>query len=208
MGGRFFSRSFGGGRVRDLGDVKPPWGDRPSLYEHVRAHLLPAGLSPEGENLPDDEAGAGEIRFAPGARDGALGHHASGEDESAADHIFAALTDLLAEANDDNLSDLYRALTRSSALETLDTVLQRLADDSSADAARAHELALYLATGAADRQSPADDLVHGDAALARWRTTRPGRPSARLRIAPGRRPAYLQRTHRRARHGDRAGGDP
>jgi len=158
MVGRFFSRVFGGGQVWDLGDVTPPWGDRPSLYEHVRAHVVPGedGLTEGGDALPDDDAAtrASDLRFAPGALDGTFGHHGAGkDDDTAADHTFAALTDALAEASDDNLSDLYQALIDSSALEILDTVLQRLADEPSADAARAHELALWLVARAADREA-------------------------------------------------------
>lgn len=41
----------------DIQSVKPPWGTRPSIYQHILAHIRPGepGLSEGGKKLPDEE---------------------------------------------------------------------------------------------------------------------------------------------------------
>src|SRR5215510_4073760 len=64
-----------------------PWdARRPSIHDHVVRHIEPGRdcLREGGDILPDDEVqNAGrQLRFAPGAFDGAFGHHASGNEEA------------------------------------------------------------------------------------------------------------------------------
>lgn len=52
-----------------------------SILQHIRVHLKAdgSGLSATGLKLPDEKrADPGEISWAPGARDGAFGHHFGG----------------------------------------------------------------------------------------------------------------------------------
>jgi hypothetical protein len=37
--------------------VNPPWGERPSIYQHILSHSRPGepGLGEEGDLLPDDD---------------------------------------------------------------------------------------------------------------------------------------------------------
>ncbi len=60
-------------------DMDPPWGDRPSLYRHVRAHIRPGkrDLVENGETLPDEALVRSEsgLRWVSGGLDGAFGHH-------------------------------------------------------------------------------------------------------------------------------------
>lgn len=62
-----------------------PWDRRPSIYEHIVAHIEPGtkGLSEGGETLPDEErlASESQLRWAPGALDGVLSHHMGGGGE-------------------------------------------------------------------------------------------------------------------------------
>ena len=59
--------------------VTPPWGDRPSIYEHILENIRPGepGLDEQGAQLPDDDIARDgkELRWAPGALDGVFGHH-------------------------------------------------------------------------------------------------------------------------------------
>ena len=43
----------------DLSDVRPPWGDRPSIYERIRAHPaeLPEALAVAGEPRAEEQGG-------------------------------------------------------------------------------------------------------------------------------------------------------
>jgi hypothetical protein len=72
-------------------------GRRTSLYEHIRAHHSDAGLSEEGQTLADEDeiAGDSDLRWAPGALEGAFSRHAGPEDDEAlvAD-VHAALVEL------------------------------------------------------------------------------------------------------------------
>src|SRR5687767_15524475 len=74
--------SFFGSSRWDIGRVTAPWGDRPSVYRHIVAHIRPGepGLGEGGETLPDDAVVRGGAGFgwAPGALDGALGRHFGG----------------------------------------------------------------------------------------------------------------------------------
>jgi hypothetical protein len=67
----------------ELADAAPPWDDRPSIFAHVSAHLDPSGvgLTEGGEALPDEARlhGVDGLRWAAGALDGVLGHHAGEE---------------------------------------------------------------------------------------------------------------------------------
>src|SRR5262245_31124612 len=84
-----FDRWFGKGQ--DESGHTPgsmPWDQRPSIYEHVQAHIDPArpGLPESGLTLLDEEriAAGSQIRWAAGAWDGVLTHHMGEGDEQAA----------------------------------------------------------------------------------------------------------------------------
>lgn len=79
-----------------LGRLAPPWdSSRPSILEHVHAHLPPdgqSGLLDGGEDLPDEQVAEGEIRWAPGALDGVFAHHVDpGEAEAQLSELVAAV---------------------------------------------------------------------------------------------------------------------
>ncbi|HHK41946.1 MAG TPA: hypothetical protein ENJ50_05955, partial [Planctomycetaceae bacterium] len=74
----FFGKLFGSHRGENGPDVMP-WDARPSIYDHIRAHVEPGkpGLTKGGESLPDEIRmnERSEIRWAPGAMDGVMSHH-------------------------------------------------------------------------------------------------------------------------------------
>jgi len=58
----------------------PPARSGQSIYQYVSEHLGPGGtFSPEGASLPDEgRVMTGELKWAPGAMEGAFAHHAGG----------------------------------------------------------------------------------------------------------------------------------
>lgn len=141
----------------DIESVSRPWGDRPSIYEHILSHIRPGepGLGEEGDRLPDDERVRGEFEFgwAPGALDGAFGHHGGGADaEQAARKVLEALRALTEKTTDGRAQALYSPLLGHPALEYVDQLLPGIAEDVGFDAERLHAVARWLATGAADRE--------------------------------------------------------
>lgn len=142
----------------DIQTVRSPWGERPSIYSHILAHIRPGehGLSEGGELLPDEELARGDslLGWAPGALDGVFGHHADAASSAqAAQKILAGLQALTEKADDDRAAALYSLLTKHSALEHVDHLLDTVvAEAARLDPERLHAVARWLATGAADRE--------------------------------------------------------
>jgi hypothetical protein len=153
----------------DIQRVRAPWGERPSIYEHILTHIRPGepGLAEGGERLPDEEIVRGEtgIGWAPGALDGVYGHHGDeegwgavteAETEAASAEvvgaILRALRDLAELATDARAEALYTLLTEHFALEYLDQFLEAVVTDERIAHERLHAIALWLATRAADRE--------------------------------------------------------
>lgn len=152
----FWSRLFGAG-TWELPRSAPPWGERPSIYEHIAVHVEPgtSGLAEGGEALPDDPEVFEKVglRWVPGGLDGAYGHHAGGASrEEVATEIAAALRRVLRRAEADDVAHLYSSLTASSTLDHIDLVIEKLTEGGRVDPDRLHELAVWLATAAADRE--------------------------------------------------------
>lgn len=152
MSFRFFS-----GGTWDIQRVKPPWGGRPSIYQHIVAHIRAGepGLGEEGNLLPDEEIvkGDNQLSWAPGALDGAFGHHGGGADAAdSAKTILDSFRALTKKANDDRARSLYLLLKEQSALGCVDHLLEAVVADDDLDTERLHTIARWLATGAADRE--------------------------------------------------------
>jgi hypothetical protein len=147
---------FGNSRW-DIGKVTAPWGDRPSVYRHIVAHIRPGepGLSEGGETLPDDRFVRGDVGFgwAPGALDGALGRHFGGGNAAdAPQEILDALRALLDKATDERAAELYSLLVGRSALDYVDPLLEAVVRDERLDPERLHAVARWLAAEAPDRE--------------------------------------------------------
>ncbi len=133
------------------------WGERPSLYEHIRRHLQPdgVGLAPGGETLPDEpEEEASQIRWSAGALDGTLGHHAGeAEDSETAGRILKALRPALERADVARFRELYQWLLQDQALGLADPLLSTVWEiRASLPLDRLRTLARWLATQAPDRE--------------------------------------------------------
>lgn len=137
-------------------DADHVWEGRLAIFECVRAHALArsTGALPEDLVLPDDEGHRnGGLRWAAGALDGVMGHHAPAEDERLrAKQIVKALRDMMAEATPESLAHLTRLLVRAPVLGVLDEVLAELVSAGDLDPDRFHELAMLLVTRGPDRE--------------------------------------------------------
>ena len=152
----FFSRFLGDGDW-NLESVKPPWGARPSIYDHVSAHIIEGeyGLAEGGDTLPDEAEAFGEddLRWISGGLDGAFGHHVGASDENeTAKTVLKLLKAVLNKASDGDVEKLYAAMKDGSSIDFIDPLLDLIVDDGGIDAARLYSLAIWLATEAADRE--------------------------------------------------------
>lgn len=141
----------------DIESVKPPWGSRPSIYQHIVSHIEPGepGLGEEGEKLPDEDLvrrGSG-VGWSAGALDGVFGHHAGGADTmEVAQKIHTHLRALNDRSTDNRARTLYNYLTEHSAIAYVDELLSAVAGDDKLDPERLHSIARWLAMGGADRE--------------------------------------------------------
>ena len=140
----------------DIESVNPPWRDRPSIYQHILSHIRAGepGLGEEGELLPDEKIfrGDDQIRWAPGALDGVLGHH-SGDAETVAlaNKLLESLRALTKGATDERASSFYTLLVEEPVLGYVDQLLEAVVA-ADLDAERVHAIGYWLARGAADRE--------------------------------------------------------
>ena len=104
----------------------PWWGDRSSLYQHVRAYIRPGetGLAEDGETLPDEERVRGESRigWAPGAMDGVFGPAENAE--RVVDGIVRALRGLTEQATTERAARLCALLAEHKTLEAFSAKLR------------------------------------------------------------------------------------
>jgi hypothetical protein len=133
------------------------WGERPSLYEHIRRHLQPdgAGLASGGETLPDEEEkDDSEVRWGAGSLDGTMGHHfGAGQDPDEVGDVLRAVRAALDRAETARFRDLYELLRQGHALRIADSLLAALRESqASLPLDRLQALARWLATQAPDRE--------------------------------------------------------
>ena len=150
----WFLRSLGSSKW-DLDTVEPPWGTRPAIYDHVVAHLDNGRLTQEGDTLPDEptETDENRLRWVSGGLDGAFGHHGGGGDSTdSAEKIFEQLRKVLAKPSSKRLQTFYELLAGTSALEVVDPLLEQIVTTEGIDAVRLHDLAVWLARRAPDRE--------------------------------------------------------
>lgn len=134
-----------------------PWDERPSIYEHVRAHIGQAacGLTEGGETLPDEErvnAGS-QIRWAAGARDGVATHHMQAGDqteqvEKTVQLVLAYCTQPTAA----NKAALYQDIIEENTVAIIDHVIDGIISEEQIDQQRLYELAYSFVAEATDRE--------------------------------------------------------
>lgn len=140
----------------DSSRFQPPWDAGPSVYEHIKGRLDPAGgLLAEGEDLPDEprfERRSG-IRFSPGARDGIFGHHAHPPEQSkGVARRLQLLKGVVTRPGASRLRTFYESLLEDAVIEYIDPLIEAILEDGSVPVDRAKDLARWIATGAPDRE--------------------------------------------------------
>ena len=152
-----FDGQFGGKPQESEPAPAMPWDRKPSILEHVRAHIDPAkpGLTEGGEALPDEEqinAGS-QIRWAAGALDGVMTHHAGGgsEDETAQQTVDLVCA-YCRQPTAANKARLYQHVIDNQVVSIIDSVLEPLLNRPELNDARLFELAWSFATEAPDRE--------------------------------------------------------
>lgn len=137
-------------RPWSLDSLTPPWGQLPSIYEHLRT-------TPDSQLLPDQPLvrKRGTLKWAAGAWDGVVGHHVSRSDSTKA--IFQILTplqSLLQRPKDKALAVLYERVAQDSILAFVDQLLSELERSRAEyDAQRLHEVGRYFVTRSAHREA-------------------------------------------------------
>lgn len=137
-------------------DLPKVWNaGRLSIFEFLQARPVVAG--PDGDeihDLPDDDIfyrGAGEIRWAAGARDGVGSHHA-GQTGKAEKAVLSALAAASTTPSTRNLKALYSLLLEAGTLDFIDPVLTAIRNDPPPHLDGIHKIALWLATQSPDRE--------------------------------------------------------
>jgi hypothetical protein len=142
----------------NIDQVELPWGDRPSIFRHLEAHipLHGSGLAEGGDTLPDENWVQGDgvkgPRWASGAGDGIWSIHGGGTKKETGHAVLEALRALAQEASSQNAAALYAVLADHTATEYIDPLLDQVKADEHLDPDRLYAIALWLATQAADRE--------------------------------------------------------
>jgi hypothetical protein len=150
----FFSRSSA---AWNASNFSKPWKkDRQAIYAFINAHkkLGEYELSKEAENLPDEEILFKDksVRWAPGALDGAFGHHADSNPEKEGPRkIFFTLKKLLNAPSKENIKFFYNLAIDDNVVDYIDHLLPMLTKDTNLDYERLKQFAAWLATESPDR---------------------------------------------------------
>jgi len=139
----------------DSRSLGAPWGNRPSIYEHIRRSLDPTTgrLNASTIDLPDEEPQSDDkIRFSAGSLDG-ITRHGFGETDAkdVAQVVFSQLRRVLATSDPKTFAVLHGYLLEHSTLsyvDQLNPMVARLIPDSAGDIAA---LGRHLLHHAADR---------------------------------------------------------
>ncbi|WP_322936739.1 hypothetical protein [Nocardioides bizhenqiangii] len=124
-----------------------------SIYEFLRDHLDEAGrLSDPDLRLPDEKTDTSGLRWAPGAMDGVLGHHAGSADSDQAQAVADAIVKASRRPTKRRLRDLYRAVDTDGVLEYVDAAIELVAQ-AGADPTRVHDVGRWLATTGSNRSA-------------------------------------------------------
>ncbi|WP_431104237.1 hypothetical protein [Roseateles noduli] len=135
-----------------------PWNlDRPSIHGHLADFALEAGgrLPDAALPLPDEALIASRsgstLRWAPGAFDGAFGHHASPSDGLSADQALRALASASTTRSPEHVKDFYDLVNDDRVLSLVDPLLEAVQQSDSLDADAVRLFARWLMCEAPDR---------------------------------------------------------
>jgi len=123
-----------------------------AIYDFIVEHLDEAGrLSDPGVSLPDEATVmTGELRWAPGALDGAFGHHVGGGTAKRANEVATQFVRACQRSSPRRLRRLYEAVRDDSVMDYLDAMIERIVE-LQPDREQLHDLGRWLATTGADR---------------------------------------------------------
>lgn len=137
--------------------IDEPWGERPSLFQFIRAHIRPgkAGLTHRGCKLPDvPSKGNSGLAWNLGGSNATVGHHTrvTSYAEQVADQVLRALHALTQEATEGRAATLYALLAEHKAQDYCLSLLHTIYQDPDLDWSRIYDVAIWLAEGAPDRE--------------------------------------------------------
>jgi hypothetical protein len=123
------------------------------LLSYIRRHLDASGrLAPAELELPDKPTSSNSgLRWAPGALDGVMGHHAGPDDDGRTQLIVEALVKACKRQTGRRLRALHDALVAESALGIVDELLQELIHRKP-DIEAVRRVGLWLATSSPNRE--------------------------------------------------------
>ena len=133
----------------------PLWDHGVSIYQHISNNLDPQSgrLKKDAYTLPDDERRfkPGELRWVPGAMDGAFGHYGGGRSLKQADEIANLLFDLSRTGSRDAERRIYDTMLQDTLLDYIDPALEKAIDMGLSSEPYLHDFAKLLATRSPDR---------------------------------------------------------
>jgi hypothetical protein len=153
---RWFSSFFGSKGKKDLSGDNLPWLDSPSIYDHISRHIdSETGRLPEAHQLlPDEDRRTSGMKFkwAPGALDGAFGHHwAPQQDANLIKQVSQYIRDITIKNSRDAKISIYKILLQDDLLGFIDESLEIIAASVVHPTTNLHEFAHFLAKTAPDR---------------------------------------------------------
>jgi hypothetical protein len=128
-----------------LATLKLPWDTPQSLCEII--------INNPRTPLPEEDSGT-RIRWAAGALDGVMGHHAGrGDGMEDVSRVLVSLRALLAKSSDANLQKVYDAVCKAPLLGYVDQLLPAIESEFSSDRARLAALARLFIVNAPRREA-------------------------------------------------------
>ncbi len=135
-----------------------PWSvGRPSIHGYLSSFGVEAGqrLPDEAMRLPDEELllsrQGSQLRWAPGAMDGVLGHHTARSDDPDVARVLDLLLSAANTRSANATKDFYDLIVCDEVLGKIDSLLDAVSTSPAADPERLRALARWLATESPDR---------------------------------------------------------
>lgn len=134
----------------------PPWGNFPSIFDHIKKNIDSSGkLNEEGLTLPDSGrlVSHGGLKWADGARDGVAAYHIEtnhGQEKAART---AALIDKIARDNDGSAKfQIYELCVKDGVIDYLDETIEKIVEFSSPVYPHLYEFVQWLVRKSPDRE--------------------------------------------------------
>lgn len=153
---KLFSATPGAGHTRAEDSFPCPWeSHRQSIYQFISAYAPGSEPLPEqAQTLPDEEILEGELRWIAGGQDGTFGHHGGTSGAIAtAEQLIGALKAVLRRPSPKPMRVLYTLLKEESALDYIDSLMEKLQQESSIPAQKLRHLMEWLARESPDRNA-------------------------------------------------------